>query len=361
MPIFTITDPETGATLKVRGDQPPTDDEITELFNVQRSQGNQNRLAAAGRVAPLQKPPSPTTFEGTQSLPSKVAEAAVRNAPVPSVDEAVNMIPAASGAVGSAIGGAGGTVLGMGVGGVPGAIGGGAAGTAGGEALRQLIQRARGQAAPATPEAAAQDIGVAGLIGGASEALPLAGGAMSRGMYGRALKGADEAIMEANPGIIQRGIDEGLTVTRGGTRRAAQIGSDLAARAKAPVSNFLGKAGKAALASSGEEASTLAQAMRGARGSRVPTSDFGRVLSAFGLPGGGAGMGTAIGSALGAGPLGALVGGGIGLGAKVAGNPAVQSGAAIALDRMLPGLAPTARLALLKLLQSTDEASTPQP
>jgi hypothetical protein len=85
-------------------------------------------------------------------------------------DLAVDTLPAAAGTLGGIVGGIGGTVAGMGVGGVPGAVGGAALGGAAGEALKQLINRARGAEAPATPFDAAKGIATQGAVQGASEA-----------------------------------------------------------------------------------------------------------------------------------------------------------------------------------------------
>lgn len=101
-------------------------------------------------------------------------------------DMAVGALPTVGGIAGGVIGGIGGTVAGMGVGGVPGAIGGAALGGGAGEALRQLIDRARGAEAPETPLGAAQQIATRGALEGGSE---LAGAGLMRGarMAGRGL------------------------------------------------------------------------------------------------------------------------------------------------------------------------------
>lgn len=124
-------------------------------------------------------------FEGkTQVFPSDATDAeisaalnaipAANAAAVPKAktwtDLAVSAIPAVAGTAGAVIGGIGGTVAGMGVGGIPGAAGGAAVGTAGGEALKQLINRARGADAPATMGEAASDIAIPAAEAGASTA-----------------------------------------------------------------------------------------------------------------------------------------------------------------------------------------------
>lgn len=82
---------------------------------------------------------------------------------------AVDALPAVGGALGGIVGGIGGTVLGTPVGGVAGAVGGATLGGAAGEAARQLVNRARGVDAPASPFAAAAEIGKQAGVQGASE------------------------------------------------------------------------------------------------------------------------------------------------------------------------------------------------
>lgn len=86
-------------------------------------------------------------------------------------DTAVNLLPAAGGALGGIVGGVGGTAFGVGVGGVPGAMGGAALGGAAGEAAKQLINRVRGEDAPDTSGEAAQAIGGQAVTQGVVEGL----------------------------------------------------------------------------------------------------------------------------------------------------------------------------------------------
>ena len=74
------------------------------------------------------------------------------------------MLPAAGGRAGGLVGGIGRTVGGVGVGGSR-ALGGGALGGAGGEAVKQLINRVRGAATPATPGDAALSLAGQGAAG----------------------------------------------------------------------------------------------------------------------------------------------------------------------------------------------------
>ena len=109
-------------------------------------------------------------------------------------DTALEWLPTAGGVAGGIVGGIGGTVGGVGVGGVPGAISGATLGGAFGESARQLINRARGAQAPATPAEAATAIGVQGAIQGAGEAT---GAALGR--HGRqSLAVADESCPQSH-------------------------------------------------------------------------------------------------------------------------------------------------------------------
>jgi hypothetical protein len=132
MPKYRVRDPRSNRTVVLTGDAPPTEQELHQIFAT---------LNAEPRQAP----------ERTWA------------------DTAVDALPTVAGAAGGIIGGIGGTAFGMGVGGVPGAVGGAALGGATGEALRQLVNRARGAEAPATPLAAAKAIGTEGAVQGATE------------------------------------------------------------------------------------------------------------------------------------------------------------------------------------------------
>lgn len=142
MPTFIYTAPS-GRRIKVTGETQPTAQELEQIFR------NAGVLDDA--------PPAP---ERTWT------------------DTAVDALPTVAAGVGGLIGGAGGTVMGMGVGGVPGAVGGAALAGAAGESARQLINRARGKAAPATPMDAAKAIASEAATQGASE---LAGAGLVRG------------------------------------------------------------------------------------------------------------------------------------------------------------------------------------
>lgn len=115
------------------------------------------------------------------------------------LDAGISALPAIGATVGGVTGAVGGSVFGFGFGGVPGSAGGAAVGGAAGEAAKQLINRARGEEAPATMTEAAKDIGVAGAVAGATD---LVGGA--------ALKGTGMAVKAGAEQVVSRYGAEGL-------------------------------------------------------------------------------------------------------------------------------------------------------
>jgi hypothetical protein len=180
-------------------------------------------------IGPVTFPESMTEDDINKAAGKLYADANPKHPPAaPShswVDTAVDWLPAVGGAAGGLVGGIGGTVGGVGVGGVPGALGGAALGGAGGEAFKQLINRMRGAAAPATPGDAALSIAGQGALQGGAEA---AGGVIGAGM-----KMAAPRIMQAAvkptmkmlgdvlhgapvPRVVQTLLDEGVNVTAGG-------------------------------------------------------------------------------------------------------------------------------------------------
>ena len=148
------------------------------------------------------------------------------------VDTAVDALPTAGGIAGGIVGGIGGTGAGRGGGGVPGAGGGATLGGGAGEALRQLVNRARGETAPGTPLEAAGAIGSQGAIQGASEALGTgvtkAAASGAQAVYRGFLKPSISARMapKANQ-IVQTALDEALPITRGGAETGQRVINEL--------------------------------------------------------------------------------------------------------------------------------------
>ena len=125
MPTYKVTDPNTGRTLRLTGDSPPTEGELEEIF------------ASVGTESP----------KGTLQ---KIGEFAATSKALP--------------IAGGIVGGIAGTL-----GGPAGSVGGAALGGAGGESYRQLLARGMGLPVPETSLEAAKDIGVEGGIQGVSE------------------------------------------------------------------------------------------------------------------------------------------------------------------------------------------------
>jgi hypothetical protein len=190
------------------------------------SQPSETDVLAALNMGP---PPPPTTPVGPQRTWS---------------DTAVDVLPAAGATAGSIIGGIGGTVAGMGVGGIPGAVGGAALGGAAGEAFKQLINRARGTVAPATPSEAATDIAKEGAIQGVTElvvpqvlnVVGKTGAQIYRGYLKPSL--AEHALPKAKE-IVETALREALPITEAGKARAQALITDL----NQQVSQMLARAG----------------------------------------------------------------------------------------------------------------------
>lgn len=160
-------------------------------------------------------------------------------------DVAVDALPAVGGALGGIVGGIGGTVAGMGVGGVPGAIGGATLGGGAGEAMRQLVNRARGVEAPDTPLEAAKDIGVAGAVNGALEGVgATVGPAIAKGakaVYRGFLKPSLSARLGPKAGqIVETAIRESLPVTESGAAHAEALIKELNAEVDDVLANTTG-------------------------------------------------------------------------------------------------------------------------
>jgi hypothetical protein len=193
MPDYTIRDPQSGKTLTVRGDSPPSEQELEQLFSSVRE--------------PAAAKPQERTW----------------------TDTALDALPAIGGTVGGIVGGIGGTVAGFGVGGVPGAIGGAAGGGAGGEAVRRVVGQLRGTMP--VDESVGQTLGAVGqeaAIQGGSEAV---GGAVTKGaaklgtaVYRGYLKPSlSMASLAKAREIVDTGIRERLPITKAGEARAVKL------------------------------------------------------------------------------------------------------------------------------------------
>lgn len=175
------------------------------------------------------------------SLAGRWAAAAPRRA------AAVNALPAIGGTVGGIVGGAGGTVLGMGVGGAPGAIGGAAVGGAAGESLRQLIRRAQGEEAPATPTEAMRAIDQEGAIQGAAQAVGAGAGRVltkaAPWLMQSAVKPTLALLKEYGitpPKLVKTLLDEGINVSTGGLARLQKLLGETNSEIAKKVANATG-------------------------------------------------------------------------------------------------------------------------
>jgi len=387
MATYTITDPQTGDIVRISGIAPPSDEEIDLIFDVRRSK----KIGEQGDYRNPQKGVTPGAIPKQEGASGGFGEAVGRAAlqTIPSVNDVVEMLPAAGGAVGGVLGGAGGAIGGVGVGAVPGAMIGGASGAATGESLRQLIQRARGRTdlAPATMGEAAGDIGIQAALGAGGElAGPLVGKAATS--LQRGALGASDAVFNQFPNMARRALDEGIGVTRAGLSKAKGLVDDLGSKAaglkseaerlatkglpvrgpkgqmqvgpKKPNAELMGKA--AATEGSAAEAAALADTINARRNApkTLGSMSAADVIGALGLGGVGAAAGGAV-----AGPMGAALGGAATTAAgKVLSNPAVRSKIALAADKAVKmGLPPQlVRAAVLSIMgeNETDPAELPQ-
>jgi hypothetical protein len=198
MPVYTIKDEQTGRTLDVRGDSPPTQEEAAALF-------------AANPV-----PEARRTW----------------------TDTAVDALPMAGGMVG----GVAGTVAG----GPLGAVGGATLGGGAGEAAKQLVNRVRGAQAPQTSGDAALAIAGQGAVNGALEgvgqaAMPVlekAGAAVYRGYLKPSLSRVN---LPKAAQIVKTAIEENLPVTAAGLSRARELIGELNGKVNAILDNAAGK------------------------------------------------------------------------------------------------------------------------
>lgn len=195
MPEYTIKDGKTGRTVTLRGDSPPTEEELTEIF---------------ARI--------PATSEAKAAAPERTW-----------TDTLVDALPAIGGTVGGIIGGVGGTVAGVGVGGVPGAIGGAAVGGAGGEGFKKAINFIRGKSevGDADENSVMKDIGIEAAKQGAME---IGGQAVNKLILAPAAKAVTKAVfnpgekvMAKSPTVVTDILDKGVGFSKKGVGKAKAL------------------------------------------------------------------------------------------------------------------------------------------
>lgn len=198
-------------------------------------------LTARLQKLPLSKETKAAIWDLKQQQMGRTLQAPPDAAPTATpktwTDRAVDLLPAAGGALGGIVGGIGGTAFGMGVGGVPGAIGGATLGGGAGEAAKELINRLRGADAPATSSDAALNIakqgGIQGAVQGVGSAVgaavaPLAekaGAAFMQSALKPGIRGTLAAMRKgvSVPPVVQTLLNEGVNVTPGGIEKLNMI------------------------------------------------------------------------------------------------------------------------------------------
>lgn len=190
-------------------------------------------------------PDDATDAEISEALGSVPAKQANRATTRTWTDTTVDAIPMVAAGIGGALGAASGIPT-LGLTSLPAAaVGAGALG-AGGEALRQLINRARGVESPPTPGAAAGDIALTGAEQGALEGV---GGAVTKGLSagGRAVYRGylKPSLSRVNIGkaseIVNTAIEEGLAVTHGGVQTAQKLIGELKGKVDALLQQATGR------------------------------------------------------------------------------------------------------------------------
>lgn len=186
-----------------------------------------------------------------------------------------DLLPAAGATAGGIIGGAGGSAFGMGFGGIPGAMGGAALGGGAGEAGRQLVNRALGREAPASPAQAAADIGseavtqgaIEGVGGVATQAAKSGATTLYRGYLKPALNQVD--LPKARE-IVQTALQEGLAISKAGEDKAKRLISELNRQVNSALQNVSG--GRVDLRQIADRVRAFAQQKYNRPG--VPQADF---------------------------------------------------------------------------------------
>lgn len=152
--------------------------------------------------------------------------------PMPSSQDVTNLLPAAGGMLGGALGTPGGPV---------GMAGGATLGGAGGEAFKQLANRALGNQVPQSAIDAASNIGIEGAKQGAYNV----GGQLLNGFLGYASKRLMQSALKPSKTLgiagqdqaVQTMLDNGINVSKGGLDKLKGIYDDVNGQIKDLISN----------------------------------------------------------------------------------------------------------------------------
>lgn len=131
-------------------------------------------------------------------------------------------LPAIGGTVGGVVGTAGGPI---------GTVGGAALGGMAGEAYKELVSRARGRSAPASPVEAAKGIATQGAVQGVAEGVGMGVGAAVKPIGARIMQSAVKPGLKfltktepgATPQVVKTLLDEGINVTPGGVAKLQRL------------------------------------------------------------------------------------------------------------------------------------------
>lgn len=202
MPTYTVRDPQSGKTVKLTGESPPTEAELTQIFG---------SLATAAPTPAVSTPTAPVQTPEQQAFdPNSPLRQEMADYNRKKVERGRALMPTIGGVIGGAMGG------------IPGAALGGAAG----EAFAQLDKRSTGDAAPASAGEAAKGIGLQGAVQGAAQGLgsglAALAGKSSTWLMNRAVNATDRLSREF-PELSKTLIEHSITVSQGGLNKARRL------------------------------------------------------------------------------------------------------------------------------------------
>ena len=221
MPTYTIRDPQSGRTVSLTGDSPPTEQELTDIFSKLSltSPLDTTKPTSTGLMASLRERAFAKVGASPDADLATVLKANARHEDQ-RILEGARAMPGVGGAIGGLMGG------------IPGAAAGGVVG----EAVHQVIDRTQ---RPSTMSQQGVAMGKAGLTQGALQAgggrLAWGGGQLARWLMNRATTRVTQKLALEFPGLSDTLIDHALTVSKGGYEKAHA----LLKAAKAPATAAL--------------------------------------------------------------------------------------------------------------------------